>query len=183
MYGTFEIYAGLGSNIDPERHLGKAIEALRHRYGRIDLSPVYRNPAVGFVGDDFLNLVIRFRSEHPPAELERSFPEMERAAGRRKPATAGAPEFGPRTLDLDLLLYGARVDPAARLPRNDILRHAFVLRPLADLAPDLVHPLTGRTMADHWRAVEARSPSMQRVRTVSRPPYQPTLRPPSTARI
>lgn len=159
-----EIHAGLGSNVDPARHLNGAIETLRRRHGRIELSPVYRNPAVGFSGDDFLNLVIRFQSDQSPKELERFFSAMENAAGRQTPAVAGVPILGPRTLDVDLLLVGSIVDPEQGLPRIDILRYAFVLRPLAELAPELVHPLTGRTIAGHWRRLEAHSPPMHRTR-------------------
>ena len=155
-----DVYAGLGSNIDPARNLDDAIRELRRRYGQVDLSPIYRNPAVGFAGDDFLNLVIRFRTECSVEELERSFATMEHAAGRRQTGAEGARESGPRTLDLDLLLYGSMIDPGARLPRCDILRYAFVLRPLAELAPDLVHPLTGRNMASHWGDVEAHGPPL-----------------------
>ena len=156
-----DILAGLGSNVDPGRHLSDAIQSLRHRYGAVDVSPVYRNPAVGFAGADFLNLVIRFQCDHPPREIEQAFSDMEDATGRQRPGTATAPEMGSRTLDVDLLLYGSTVDPELGLPRIDILRYAFVLRPLAELAPLLVHPLTGRTMASHWRDVAAQSPSMR----------------------
>lgn len=155
-----DIYAGLGSNVDPARHLNDAIGELRRRYGQVELSPVYRNPAVGFEGDDFLNAVIRIRSEDSPESLERAFSEMERAAGRQKSDRDRAVALGPRTLDLDLLLHGSTVDPEAGLPRSDILRYAFVLRPLAELAAELIHPLTGRTMASHWHAVEAQGPPM-----------------------
>ena len=157
-----EILAGLGSNVDPHRHLSDAIQALRRRFVGIDVSPVYRNPAVGFAGDDFLNLVVRFRCDQPPREIERSFCAMEHAAGRQRPGPAAAPETGSRTLDVDLLLYGSTVDPALGLPRIDILRYAFVLRPLTELAPRLVHPLTGRSMASHWRDVAAQNPPMRR---------------------
>ena len=159
-----DIYAGLGSNVDPARHLNDAIGELRRRYGQVKLSPIYRNPAVGFDGDDFLNTVIRIRCEDAPDALQRAFSAMERAVGRRKSDRERAIVFGPRTLDLDLLLHGSMVDPEAGLPRSDILRYAFVLRPLAELAAELVHPLTGRTMTSHWRAVEARSPPMHECR-------------------
>ena len=159
-----EILVGLGSNVDPHRHLSDAIEALRSRYGGIDVSPVYRNPAVGFAGDDFLNLVVRFACDQSPQQLERAFLAMERVAGRQSPGSAAILESGSRTLDVDLLLHGSSVDPQRGLPRIDILRYAFVLRPLAELAPPLVHPLTGRTMASHWRDIAAQSPPMRRIR-------------------
>ena len=154
-----EVFVGLGSNIDPANHLHTAVEALRRCYGFVDISPVYRNSPVGFTGDDFLNLVVRFQCDEQPAELERTLSAMERAAGR-EPSAAGR-EPGPRTLDLDLLLYGSAVAPELGLPHSDILRYAFVLRPLAELAPDFVHPLTGRSLTSHWRDLAGQSPPMQ----------------------
>jgi 2-amino-4-hydroxy-6-hydroxymethyldihydropteridine diphosphokinase len=82
-------------------------------------------------------------------------------AGRRR----GPEKFSSRPLDIDLLLYGSRVDPEPplRLPRRDILEHGFVLRPLADVAPGLVHPLTGRTIAEHWQEFDVDSHPLTRV--------------------
>ena len=159
-----EIYVGLGSNVEPARHLGHAIETLRHRYGHVEVSTIYRNPAVGFDGEDFLNLVVRFRFDRSAPDLERSFSAMEDAAGRRQHRPGATPQLINRTLDVDLLLFGSMVDPELGLPRSDILRYAFVLRPLAELAPKLVHPLTGRSMAGHWRDLAPRSPPMRRTR-------------------
>ena len=157
-----EVFVGLGSNIDPERHLRAAVDAIRERFTLIGISPVYRNAAVGFEGDDFLNMVIRLRCSAGPAELEQFFSDVERACGRRRGARSeGVGAMGPRTLDVDLLVYGSVVDPELRLPRSDVLRYAFVLRPLADLAPELVHPVTGRPIRLEWDAVADESPSME----------------------
>lgn len=158
-----EVFVGVGSNIDPERYLRAAVEALGGGSPRIATSPVYRNPAVGFAGDDFLNMVVRLECSMSVAELEQWLSDVEQACGRRR---GGMPEpgeaIGSRTLDLDLLLYGSVVDPELRLPHSDVLRYAFVLRPLADLAPDRAHPVTGRTLREEWEAVADGSPPMKR---------------------
>jgi 2-amino-4-hydroxy-6-hydroxymethyldihydropteridine diphosphokinase len=143
-----EVYLGLGSNIDAERSLDLALTELEARFGTVELSRVYRNPAVGFAGDDFLNLVTRVNTGLAPAQIQQALHTIERAAARDR----SEPRWGPRTLDIDLLLYGTRVDPLLRLPRSDILRYAFVLGPLAELAPGLIHPVTGVTMAHAWQS-------------------------------
>ena len=155
-----EVFVGLGSNIEPERHLRDALAALRNRLTLVETSPAYRNAAVGFRGDDFLNMVVRLRCTAGPVALEGLLSEIERAAGRQAKVTAVG-TIGPRTLDLDLLLYGSVVDPELGLPRSDVLRYAFVLRPLAELVPELVHPVTGRTMLSEWEAIAYRSPRME----------------------
>lgn len=161
-----EIYVGMGSNVEPEEHLKDAVAALQKRLGTVELSSVYRNPAVGFAGDDFLNLVLCADTHLAPAAVERVLSEIETAAGRGRSRS----RVGPRTLDLDLLLYGNLVDPALRLPRGDILRYAFVLRPLAELAPALTHPVTGTRMEVAWRRMAEHSPPMEEVGGVMSPP-------------
>ena len=148
-----EIYLGLGSNIDPEDSLRLGVRELQRRYGPLAISTVYRNPAVGFAGPDFLNLVVRGRTDASPAGVHDDIESIHALAGRRREAD----RLGSRPLDIDLLLYGDRVLTAGpvRIPRPDILEYGFVLRPLAELAPGLVHPQTGHTMAEHWRAFDA----------------------------
>lgn len=144
------VYLGLGSNIDPERHLRAGIAALRGAFGEVALSPVYRSAAVGFEGGDFLNLAARIETSMSPRELKRWLSALEDAHGRRR----DLPKFSDRTLDIDILLYGDRVNErggGVELPRREILKYAHVLKPLADLAPELPHPLTGRTIGAHWR--------------------------------
>ncbi len=147
------VYLGLGSNIDPESNLHLGIAELRRRYGEIELSAVYRSHAVGFDGDDFLNLVARFESEESPQTICEAIEVIHNLAGRDR----SGGKWEARSLDIDLLLYNDKVidAPPVRVPRDDILEYSFVLRPLAELAPDLVHPVTGKTMLAHWQAFDA----------------------------
>ena len=156
-----QVYLGLGSNIDPDSHLRLAIAELRRRFGMLELSPVYRGRAIGFEGDDFLNLVVGFATASVPEAILREIEDIHRLARRERNGL----KLQPRTLDIDLLLYGDLVidAPDRDLPRSDVLDYAFVLRPLADLAPDLVHPVTGRTIAEHWRDFDAASQPLSRV--------------------
>jgi len=143
------VYVGLGSNMAPRENLGLGIAELERRFGRLALSPVYRNPAVGFDGPDFWNLAAAFDTAESPSALVGHFEAIHDLAGRRR--TGGS--LTSRTLDLDLLMVGDLVQDDPPLPRADILDYSFVLKPLADLAPELAHPLTGRTMREHWQAV------------------------------
>lgn len=143
-------YASIGSNIEPERHVRHAVAALRGRFGPLAISPVYETPAVGFDGDDFYNLVVGIDTAEPPAALTESFHAIEAEAGRRR----GGKRYSARTLDIDLLTWGdlVRAGPPPVLPRSEILKYAFVLKPLADVAPQAVHPVGGRTYAELWAA-------------------------------
>ena len=141
------VFVSAGSNIEPRANLEAACKALEQHYGELELSPLYRSPAAGFSGPDFLNLVAGFRTGEAPAEILERLAGMETSAGRDR----SAGKFSSRTLDLDLLLYGDRIDAALKLPHPDIKRYAFVLKPLADLAPELRHPITGATLAELWR--------------------------------
>lgn len=143
-------YISLGSNIDPEYHLQNAIRNLTARFGAPVLSTVYRSEAIGFTGPDFLNLVAAIDTGRPVQEVHAILDEIERANGRERDGI----RFASRTLDLDLLLYGDLVCEGDELvlPRPEIEQYAFVLRPLSELAPDLIHPLTGLRLAAMWAA-------------------------------
>ncbi len=148
------VYVGVGSNIDPERAVGSGLAALEAAFGNLTVSPVYRNPPVGFEGADFLNLVVGFDAGVDVETVVEELHAIEAAHGRRR----DLPRFSARTLDLDLLLYADRVldIPGLRLPREEITRHAFVLRPLADIAADERHPVLGERFADLWARLEPR---------------------------
>lgn len=144
------VYVSIGSNVRPEENVRAAIRLLREKFGELEISPVYQTAAVGFEGDDFLNLVVAFESNEPAQTVDTVLDEIERHCGRE----TGSPRFAPRTLDLDLLLYGEQIldFPGLRLPRPEILKYAFVLAPLADIAYHNKHPETGRSFGEMWRA-------------------------------
>ena len=158
------VYLGLGSNIDAEKNLRLAIAELRRLFGELTVSPAYRSTALGFDGPDFLNLVVALATDVGPLDVIEQIERIHEMAGRRR----GPDKFASRPLDIDLLLYGDTVDPdpSLRLPRSDILAHSFVLQPLADIAPMLVHPVTGRTIEDHWREFDAVSHPLTRVELI-----------------
>ena len=155
------VYLGLGSNIDAGRNLQLAVDELRRRFGDLRMSPVYRSAALGFAGPDFLNLVVALTTGVAPQGLLQQIESIHALAGRSR----GPDRFSSRPLDIDLLLYGDLVDPEPplRLPRRDILEYGFVLRPLADLAPGLVHPVSGKTMGEHWREFDGDRHPLTRV--------------------
>jgi 2-amino-4-hydroxy-6-hydroxymethyldihydropteridine diphosphokinase len=151
------VYLGLGSNIDPEENLRIGVRELRRRYGDVVLSDVYQSAAVGFDGADFLNLVVRLESSDTAASIHEQIEAIHEMAGRQP----GKERYSSRPLDIDLLLLDDLVldDGPLRLPRPDILEYSFVLRPISEIAPDLIHPETGQTLAEHWRAFdESRHP-------------------------
>jgi len=133
-----EAFVGIGSNVDPQRALRAAVAALE-RLGTVRCSSVYRSAAVGGVGVDYLNIVAALTTSLSVAALRDALHAIEAEAGRRRLDPAAC------ELDLDLLLYGVRVDAGERLPRPKLFTLPFVLGPLAELAPELAHPLTGES--------------------------------------
>ncbi len=138
----------LGSNIDPEANLRSAVAALRARFGDVAVSDAYVFPAVGFDGGDFLNAAAVIETDLDPQALNAWLHALEDAHGRDR----SGPRFGNRTLDIDIVLYDDLVLDGPghlRLPRDE-LRHAFVLKPLAEIAPDVVVPGTQRALGALW---------------------------------
>jgi 2-amino-4-hydroxy-6-hydroxymethyldihydropteridine diphosphokinase len=155
------LYISGGSNIAPEENLRLATRELKRRYGEVTVSPVYRTPAVGFEGEPFLNCVYRLSTSEPAGTVVAFLESLHDLAGRER----GPDPFSPRTLDLDLLLYGDAIipDPPIKVPRNDIREYAFVLKPLADIAPDLAHPEGGETMAELWQNFDGPTEGIEQV--------------------
>lgn len=139
-------FLGIGSNIEPERNIGSAIDALNRTFDTVRLSTAYRSPPVGFDGDDFINLVAAVETTLPPLDLNRLLHGIEDAHGRDR----SVPRWSSRTLDIDILLYGDLwlLGPRLEIPRKEITEMPHVLIPLAELAPKLVHPVFRKTMTE-----------------------------------
>jgi 2-amino-4-hydroxy-6-hydroxymethyldihydropteridine diphosphokinase len=132
-----QCFVSVGSNVEKEKNIVAGLNSLRETFGKLLISPLYETEAIGFAGDDFYNLVISFDSDLSAREIFETLRELEFKHGRLQ----NSQKFSPRTLDLDLLLYGDEIieDEILKLPRLDIEKYLFVLQPLADIAPNLVY--------------------------------------------
>ncbi len=141
-------YVSGGSNLDAEANVLRAARALKASYPGARFSRVYRNRAIGFEGPDFLNFVVELAMAGEPGPLKAELERIEGLCGRPR----YAPKWAPRTMDLDILLFGDVIleVPGLVLPRPQLTNWAFMLGPLAELAPGAMHPVAGRTVGELW---------------------------------
>jgi len=151
----------LGSNQEPERYLRLAIDALRAQFAGARISSAYRFPAVGFDGPDFVNAAAVIATDLDPWALDDWLRALEDLHGRER----SGPRYGERTLDIDIVLFDERVIDGPgklRIPRDE-LRHAFVLKPLAEIAPQWRHPQSGCNMQQLWMQHPQHGDAFERV--------------------
>jgi 2-amino-4-hydroxy-6-hydroxymethyldihydropteridine diphosphokinase len=141
-------YISIGSNINKDEHIPASLRALEQTFGKLAVSSVYESEAVGFTGDVFYNLVVGFDSDLEVKAVTKQLRQIELDNGR----TRDSRKFAARTLDLDLILYGNLIvnDGRLQIPRDEIEHYAFVLEPLAEIAPALKHPISGLSYAELW---------------------------------
>ncbi|MEW8506313.1 MAG: 2-amino-4-hydroxy-6-hydroxymethyldihydropteridine diphosphokinase [Candidatus Thiodiazotropha sp.] len=154
-------WLSLGSNVAPQTHIPMALQDLERLYGDLRVSSVYESRSIGFDGANFHNLVVGIHTDRTPSELTAELREVERRHGRERTSE----KFSPRSLDIDLLTYGEQIldDGPIQLPRDEIHKYAFVLRPLAEVAGDEIEPRTGRTYSQLWEAFDSQDQALWRI--------------------
>ena len=139
------VYLSLGSNIgDRAGHLNMAIARLRALGEVVAVSSLYETEPVEFAAQDwFLNCAVALDTEKTPMELLAGILDIEQQLGRRR-----GRQKGPRIIDIDILLFGASIveDPGLRIPHPAMHQRRFVLEPLAEIAPDVLHPVRKQTI-------------------------------------
>lgn len=156
-----QVYVAAGSNVDAEHNLCKAAAALVATFGNVQFSPAYRNVAVGFEGPDFVNFAAGFGTDLALDAVIAELQRIEGLCGREREA----PKWAPRSMDLDILLYDDLVleRPGLVLPRPDLLKRPYMLGPLADIAPTLVHPTRKVTIGELWHSFDRAAHPLTRV--------------------
>ena len=152
------VVLSIGSNIDREKNTQYALDQIRRSYGELDISPVYETSSVGFVGPSFFNLIVGFQTDEPLQRIIENLKRIEGRAGR----TRGPKTFDSRVLDIDVVLYGDKNfrGQGINVPRDEIEKYAYVLKPLADIYPDLVHPVTELKISEMWNNFEAKDQTL-----------------------
>ncbi len=150
-----QVTISLGSNINPEQNIRLAIIELTRIFGDMIISPVYKTAAVGFKGEDFLNLVVSFKVDDTVYEVVAVLKAIEDRIGRDRSQA----KFSARTIDLDLLTYDDLIidDSGVQIPRHEILQNAFVLKPLSDIRGNDLHPLLGVSYIELWKQMESQA--------------------------
>lgn len=162
-----QVYLSLGSNIDRHRHITAGLDALDQLLQQLRISTIYESHSVGFNGSNFLNLVISGETDLSVAELSDKLKKIEDQNGRKR----NGPKFSPRTLDIDILLFGDQQGEVSgiHLPRDEILHNAFVLLPLSELFPEGVHPVLKKTYSELWSEFDKSSQQLWAVEFVWNP--------------
>ena len=159
-------FLSIGSNIDPDRHIPAALKDLESSFGPLEVSSTFESEAEGFEGPLFHNLIVAFESDLPAETIAERLRIIEECHGR----TRDSQKFSSRTLDIDLILWGDTKINEGRLqiPRPEITRYAFVLEPLAEIAPDLRHPECGKTFGELWSDFDRSHVRQRKLNTLRR---------------
>lgn len=154
-----QIFIGIGSSIDKRENIRQGILLLKECFGELRLSSVFESEAVGFKGGTFYNLVAELSSDLTIELIITTLKNIEIQLGR----PLNAIKYAARTLDLDLLLYDQHIDEKRDIPRAEITENAFVLQPLAELAPTLLHPILAVSYKCLWEKYPANKQKLWKI--------------------
>lgn len=145
----------IGSNINAPENIRAAVKALAVEFENIVCSTVFESEAVGFEGDNFLNLVVLINTENKLDQIVLSLKQLEDKLGRNRSQA----KFSGRPIDIDILIYGdeAGSEQGIQLPRPEITENAYVLQPLAELLPDQIHAPSGKSYLQLWETYDKSS--------------------------
>ena len=145
-----KVYIGVGSNIDKHLHIPKVLQELQDKFNELEISPIYQTSAIGFEGEDFYNLVVGLTTNLSPVEMYDQLRQLEAEHDRERYSEN---QFVSRTFDLDQLLYDdLQIDDGKIcIPNPDIIDYVFVLKPLVDIAPEVIHPTLQLSMRQIWQ--------------------------------
>ncbi len=148
------VYFGLGTNLgDKEQNLRLAVQHIEERIGKVvSLSAFYATAPWGFASDNaFLNAVVCVETSLPPLEILSVTQSIEKEMGRIHKSVNGV--YSDRVIDIDLLLYDDLIldTPTLKLPHPLMQERRFVMEPLAEIAPDVMHPVLGKTLGNIYR--------------------------------
>ena len=140
------VFVSVGTNINKEHNLRSCLSALQQIFRNVIKSSVYQSAAVGFEGADFYNMVVSLETTLTPSNTNQVFFEIEKKHGRKRSEN----QFVSRELDLDQLLYDDLIvdKNGVHLPHKDLDKHAYILKPMAEIAGDLVHPKVGQCFSE-----------------------------------
>tara|TARA_B100001778_G_C18142703_1_gene430156 strand:- start:21 stop:470 length:450 start_codon:yes stop_codon:yes gene_type:complete len=140
-----EVFVSIGSNIEAESNMMLVKNYLDELFD-VTYSSIYKTPAEGFEGEDFLNCVCKFDTKKSPSDLRDLLKNIEKDMGR----TSNQKGMSNRVIDLDLILYGNMQmnEDGLEIPSDDIAKYRFVLEPLVEIAPDNLHPTLQKSFHD-----------------------------------
>jgi len=153
------IFIGIGSNFNRDNNIIASINILKKTFGKVTVSHVYESEAVGFKGKNFYNLVAEFHCDLTIDALINKLKEIELHLGRSRKKT----DQVVTAIDLDLLLYDQVVDTAYNIPRAEITKNAFVLKPLAELAKNRQHPVLATSYQELWLTYPAHKQKLKEI--------------------
>jgi len=146
------VHLNIGSNQNRRTNIRLAIKALEQYFSNIVLSSLFESPSECFSGNDFYNVGVNITTVKTSNEVVDILHDIENSLGRDR----SLPKFSSRIIDLDLVLYGGIIDETLNVPRKDILKYAFVLAPLAELNPEVIHPLEGSSYQNLWKIFQSK---------------------------